>query len=341
MISKTMFRFGLYARKLLALNYTLSFIYLISTKIIFFRREKSSNRKKTSLFDYLLLSKPCKNNSVSVIRDNNLYGIEEVFSRFTNKKIKNCFFEHGIFLGNLITFNTKHTFAKKIITYGDYRYEILKKGTNKQIEPVGPFIHYVDSLIPEDEELKLKKELGKVLLVFPSHSTSASKINYDVDNLCLKIEEIKKEYNTILICLYWKDIILGRGQDYEKKGYKITCAGYYKDSFFLNRLKTIINLADSVIANDVGTFIGYCIYFNKPVYLFKQETTLTGLNNRFKFTLSQRNIDETEKYENIREKLFETFNGYSNIISMSQYQLCSYIWGYNYIKTKQQLISIL
>lgn len=321
----------------------LSIIYRVIVGILICYRRKSKIVLNEDIFNYLEISKKTQNDNISIIRDNNLYGIQEVFEKYIGMSFSKIFFEHGMIFGNLVTYNSKHTFAEKIVTFGNYRNQILENHfkNEKGIIKVGPYIHYADNLLSELDFYKLKNELGKVLLLFPSHSTKGLDDQYDIEEFINKAEnKVKGTYDTKVVCLYWKDINLGKSAYYLKRGYKITCAGYLNDSNFLSRLKLIIMLADQVVCNSIGTNIGYVTYLNKPICLIRQSHTIKSINAKSFIELNQRNTSEMLSYSEIEDIIFNNFSDYHNNLTPDQTKLCSYIWGFDEIKTAHQLIEL-
>jgi hypothetical protein len=188
----------------------------------------------------------------------------------------------------------------------------------------------------------LKNKFGKTLLIFPSHSTKTIDANYDERFLCDEVDIISKgSYDTKLVCLYWKDIQLGKHLFYLNRGYKIVCAGYLTDSNFMCRLKSIIKISDGVIGNAIGSYLGYCIFLGKPVYLVKQNHKYKSLRIDSNNELNQRNNFEKESLALIEEKLFHVFSNWSIVITSEQYDLCNYIWGFDKVKNVKELKNML
>lgn len=327
--------------KIIAKSSLVSFIYKAFVLVESVLIPRSSTRVKTSIFEYKHLSRKCINDKLSLIRDNNLYGIEEVITKFIGSNINKVFFEHGIVFGNLVTNNTKDTFAKKVVTYGKYRKCILEGMIAKEVITIGPFIHYASHILTESEYVEQKSILGRVLLVFPTHSIKSVESEYDIEAFCNEVAEKSSNFDNVVVCLYWKDIELGKDILYIKKGFKVVTAGYYNDTNFLNRLKSIIELSDMVIANEIGTFLGYCIFLGKPVYLFNQEIKHKGLGIASQIELKQRTDSELDNYLDLRQKFFEYFGFFIEKITDEQYEICNNIWGFDQIRDKDELKSML
>lgn len=331
------------------INVIRSFLYnsLEVVYSIYFRKETKrvenifEQRKTIDLFDYCSLSKEMPRRHNTIQNELQLYGTMDDLCKYANKnKLKgNVKLEHGLYLGGYtnFTFKTKF-FISKHITFSDYREGWLSKKISKQeIIKIGPYIHYNKGLIEKSEVEHLKTKFGKTLIVFPSHSIPGLTLEYDVQLFLDEIDNVKSKHNfkTVIICFYFNDIIQGSHKQYESKGYKITCAGHKYDRYFLTRLKSIIELGDVTMSNKMGSHLGYCIYMNKPHYLFSVE-----VNYEFKEFKEFR----TNKEDNLLDKELEQFNKefgvYSETISNSQYKLTDYYFGFEHIKTKEELSSL-
>jgi len=232
-----------------------------------------NKRKSNSIFNYQNLNKSLSYYPLDSFADNNLYGIAYALKKYagiSQKKKLNYFIEHGFFLGTYVSQNSVDAYSKNILTFGYSRKKSIEAKTNKSAILVGPYINYAKSLLSIEKIESLKVELGNVLLVFPSHSTENLKSNYKGDEFINIIKERAKNYDTVLICLYYVD---SRDKNiidlYVNNDFRIVTAGHKYDFNFLSRLKSIIMLSDYVLSNDIGTHILYCSSLGK-----KQEIKL-------------------------------------------------------------------
>ncbi|SKB59941.1 hypothetical protein [Dyadobacter psychrophilus] len=310
--------------------------------------EQVKSRQSTDIFDLPKLSAPLPYYPQFYFDDCNYYGIlfqllqySKIDITDSNLPLHEIYLEHGIVIGNLVRADSVNL-AKKTLTYSDYRAQFILEKTGKLPMLIGPYIHYAEGILDQEALSKIKKSLGRVLLVFPSHSIGAVAAEYDKHQFCLEIEKRKAGYDTVLVCMYWKDAQNGDHDYYQKMGYKLTTAGHRDDLYFLNRLKSIISLADMVISNSTGTHIGYSLFLNKPNFLFKQDVTLVSksksgdnlLRNHY-----QTEVKNTKNKDN--QQLYDTFNVFEEKITPEQYELVRYIWGFDYVRTPDELKSIL
>lgn len=289
--------------------------------------------KNVSYFDYKQLSKAFPIFSVSknpgVIGNKcygNLWAVKKALSKSFNE---NCVIEHGLYFGEYVLLNDLKLKRPDVIyTYGNYRKKVLENCNHPllkhvRIETVGPYINYVSNFKKRDKLEKIKNKYGKILLVFPTHSSPEIDLNYDEINFVNKIKKICKNYDTVFISLFWLDILKNKHIFYENLGYKVVTAGTRNDPRFLNRLKDLIEISSMTMSNDIGTHIGYCISLNKPHYYYYQNIETKILqSNVSSIDLKRQFIVEKEK------KIFDNvFSSQKAEITDEQIKLIEYYWG--------------
>ncbi|MCR6508187.1 hypothetical protein M1B78_08425 [Bacteroides sp. KH569_7] len=319
----------------------INFLYKTKNKKFFF--QEIADRKKVSLFNYTKLIEPLPYVPTELVIDNNLYGIAYALKKYagidTNKSL-DAYIEHGIFFGNLVRDEQKIWNVSQNITFSNIRKKhLLDSKIQKEILPIGPFIHYAESLLNDDELKELKSKMGRVLLVFPSHSIIGVNSSFSHDDFIKEIERIRKDFDTVLVSLYWVDACkLNILQTYEAKGYKVVTSGHRYDLYFLCRQKALIQLADFTMSNSVGTHVGYCIYLNKPHYIYQQKIKNVGINERLqKHFDAVRNEEQLLTEEKEKNEIFSLFSKYQENISEEQYAIVDKYWGVSLLLSSDRL----
>ncbi|HIS69816.1 MAG TPA: hypothetical protein IAA58_10695 [Candidatus Gallacutalibacter stercoravium] len=219
------------------------------------------------------------------------------------------------------------------VCQGDYLRENWKrKYPGVPLFCVGPYIHYADYYYSLEKRTALKKELGKTLLIVPAHTHEMASQDYDMQGFVDSIMRAKSSYQTVMVLAYWADLKYPLYDCFINAGAKVVSAGFRGDPYFISRLKTILSLADIVVGNDIGTFIGYAHYLKKPVRLLPNTIEYTFRD----LTLSQVN---REVYQENSKQLYHAFSdsGDPNM----QNALCEKFWGIGHEKTKEELNQIL
>ena len=232
------------------------------------------------------------------------------------------------------------------IVLSSFRVSVIESVTgNNGAYAVGPYIVYAKHAL-SDEKLEAEKErLGRNLLVFPAHSIRGLQATYDIDTFCEQIKEIATEYDSVRICLFWKDVLLGTAEKYEKYGFEVVTAGHFYDPMFMPRLKSIIETSTMTMSNKLGTYIGYCVYFNKPHLLLNTEVEMGKIScDGEEFAEIQYNASNKMrsklKNENI-DLIYELLSKNKELITEDQYNHLNKYWGFNQVKTPNQLRKIL
>ena len=316
-------------------NYVRRILHIKSKKEIVTRSE-------LSIFDYKKVIEEIPLYPTDIVIDNNFYGLSYWLQKYMGTKTPlNAYIEHGLVLGSLVKEDAVKWCVPKIMTISGTRENHISKKTSKPVLKIGPYIHYADDLLSEEVFKKLKQELGKTLMVFPSHSIKNIEANFNNNELITYIESKKVDFDSVAICMYWRDALNKElVASYVNKGYKIVSAGHVHDINFLSRLKSIIKLSDFVISNSVGTHIGYITFLEKPQMILNQTVNYkVDKNDQRAFT--QRTKKNLEALEEETAEILESFHSYSYQISQQQVKTVEKYWGLSELKTKNELLEFI
>ena len=299
-------------------------------------------RKKMDLFDYKGVSQPLPKVYYEICTDNNCFGIGHSIRQYAGykKPFINGWIEHGYFYADAISNLAAISFTNNILTFGNHREWVNHKLLpQKTCFKIGPYVHYAQDYVSEEKFLQIKKKLGKVLLVFPIHSGTGEKVLYEKEELFRMVESVAAGFDTVLFSLFWSDITEDYSNEIEKRGYKIVCSGHRFDPFFLSRQKSIIKLSDVTMSNGLGTNLVYCTYFKKPHWLVRQEakTIILDKDGEKHLKFEEKNKDNSS----VEEKLYDTFKEYGETLSPEQYELCRMSFGFDDIKSHDQMHQLL
>ncbi len=310
--------------------------------------KERKNFKTTKYYEIEKIAQPERHlSSVFLYDQNKYYQNEFILKEYAGIDIfknLNATIEHGVYLlKDYFYENDIKNNAKAIITFSKYRKEVLEKHTDKEIIPIGPYIHYAKSYLNEKQKRAEKLRLGRNLLVFPTHSTDWSSPEFNIRYFISEIEKLKKDFDSVRVCLYWKDIVDKKHLPYIEQGYECVCAGNIFSPFFLSRLKNIIELSDMTVSNSIGTHTGYSVFMNKPNYFIKTEIKYTfdkklnTLDNNEQ-SIILKPFNSNNDYILELEELFSTF---SENITTEQKEKIDRYWGTSLIKTPEELNKVL
>lgn len=258
---------------------------------------------------------------------NMLYGnhrcVEKALGRPLNHDAE--LIEHAVFFdSNLPDVGIKKT--KKVITTSNYRKRLIEDYFSQYNFPadvvaIGAYIKYAENYLSTEQLSAIKQKYGKILLVMPSHSIDGVDVQYEKCAFQEEIDRISKEFDTVFICLYWKDILKGDALFYKQKGYIVVCNGMRSDPLFMSRQRDLIELADMCMSNTIGSYIGYSIVLNKPFYFFPQALKV-ALDKK-----NQSQIDQFLRDDLLINEFYKKFGVYSLDITESQKCLIDKYWG--------------
>ena len=234
------------------------------------------------------------------------------------------------------------------IVCSPYRVNIIENTPNNHgAYAVGPYIAYAKHAYSKEKLEEEKKRLGKNLLVFPAHSIPGLKINYEIKNFCEEINSIGEDFDSIRVCLYWKDVLNGVAKHYEKEGYEVVTAGHYYDPLFLSRQKSIIETSTKTMSNRMGSYVGFCIYMNKPHYISPNSKIIPNKIKEDGKNLARRQYDmekitsELMQSDSEYNELLKAFSINYNRITKKQKELTNKYWGSNEVKTPREMRELL
>ena len=262
--------------------------------------------------------------SISILRE-----------KFTNQLFCRAWLHSGDFVSPHITRLKNNT----VVTFSEYRNkQIIKKYPEVEVLKIGPYINYCKSLLNDSQLLGFRKMFGKSLLYFPHHIPGLA-VNSDHAKVIQRIEDISSEHeiDTKIVSLYWLDTHNNDLVDlYQNHGFKIFCAGHKHDLFFLNRLRSVIEISALTISNSYGTHVPYCLSMQRPHMIISDDSVFTDeyKNNEVKF----------EKYSkkqyinrlNIIHKIEKIFDSFISLDDMNEnFSFLDYHFGFSEIKTKR------
>ena len=277
------------------------------------------------------------------------YSMDTILKEYSeipiNYKI-HALFEHGVIITDYVggAFRA-HEYLPSIVP-SKYRVKILEKQKNYNgAYSIGPYIYYADYLLNLDKFKKEKERLGKTLLVFPSHSIDGSISHFNYNNFIDEIKKYSENFDSVRICMYYKDVQLNRHKIYQKNGFEVVTAGHFNDRYFLPRLKSIISLSDMTISNDIGTHLGYCIFMNKPHFIITNQnishTHEDDSKNSKLMMENDKKVNKTKINNENLSKINRLFSEYDEKITKDQYEIINYLWGFDEIKSPNELKKII
>lgn len=293
-----------------------------------------------------LLAENIDNDMLHAISSTNgepvLYGSFRAIAKYINPEIsyiispKNFFLQHGIAYELTDWMRQKKEGINFV--WSSYIRELYREVTdNQRIYAVGAPFFYAKSLMSQEQLENEKNRLGKNLLAFPLHSTHYYDIDFDSDNFIKLLKEQQKRFDTVRVCLYWKDIQRGLAEAYIKAGFECVCCGHINDVLFLQRQRSLFEIADATISNGLGSYIGYSVYLNIPHWLVNEDYEIKNTNGN-----EAEELTRLFKEITVSERIYKAFGDNSDfIITKEQREIVDLLWGVSDIKTPEEMNDLL
>ena len=241
--------------------------------------------------------------------------------------------EHGInFYESPISIDYINN-STEFIFQGKYKKEMIHSlQPEKNVFCIGPFIHYAKDYYTNDEFKSIKSKWGRTAVLIPFHTFEHNNSDRRLGNIIQRFYEIyHSEYDSLFVCLYWLDVERNLINEFKNYGIKVVSSGARFDPKFLSRQKAIIDLADIIVGDDIGSYIGYALCENKKVELLMDTSIIQSRKNLLQ-------NDLTNYIEN-QDKFFRAFKQ----DDLPQIEaLYNYFWGgKNCIKSPEEIRFIL
>ena len=292
-------------------------------------QKNDPNRIVENIFDYQNIIRKRPDLDREIYGSNGFYGMNYILKRYSgyDKRIK-CLIEHAPGFTNIGLNEYKSNIFDTLLVSSEQRKKFLESRTNKRIYDIGPSIAYAETIYDEYNLKKTKNNLGKTLLLFPIHNIKDTDWQADTEGFIKKAKELARDngFDTVLVSLYYVDIMRGLNIRYEKEGFTVVSAGNIDNYDFNDCMKTIISLSDFALYQGFTSSVGYCIYMNVPVCMvWNDYNTEAYRNNNMADALN-----EFQSY----------FIDYDESISEKQREICNHYYGYDSVRTPDKLYKI-
>jgi hypothetical protein len=152
---------------------------------------------------------------------------------------------------------------------GSRRAGWLRERFGLPAQAIGPWIHYARPLLDPEAIARLRKELGSTLLVVLAHSWDQVERRMD-HRACLEAVAAsagRGGYRSVIWLRHWKDPEL-EGLPPE---WIVACNGHRSNPWFLDALRTLIELSDGMASNAFGTHLGYAVALGRALHWIEVE----------------------------------------------------------------------
>lgn len=203
---------------------------------------------------------------------------------------------------------------------------------------VGPYIHYAKGIYSDEKVEEWKKRNGKTGLIFLTHSTegSSSRLKMSDEMLLDEIMNIhRNNYDKLMVCAYWNDIDKEFYKTLNDKGIQIISAGFRFSDRFINRLKTILALADELIFYGFTSGIVYGMAMHKSIRFYDIEDKGVCYKDSIRHLLPQ--LTETKEYSTLISILGKKYGERPVELSKQENEMLNLHYGFDQMKTPEEI----
>ncbi|MEB3334774.1 MAG: hypothetical protein VKP70_07290 [Cyanobacteriota bacterium] len=163
--------------------------------------------------------------------------------------------EHGLKVSRTATFESPRAWTKGYLCMGPLRAAWLRERFAVPAVPIGPWVAYARPLLSAEEIQHLRYQLGPTLLVVLAHSWDQVERKSDLQ-ACMDAVAATAQagsYSSVIWLRHWKDPVL----EGLPASWIVACNGHRSNPWFLDALRTLLELSDGLVSNAFGTHLGY------------------------------------------------------------------------------------
>ncbi|QEY32435.1 hypothetical protein EVJ50_09605 [Synechococcus sp. RSCCF101] len=185
--------------------------------------------------------------------------------------------EHGLKVSREASFEAPRPWSRGYLCMGPLRAQWLRERHGLPAHAIGPWIHYARPVLDPEPLAELRRQLGPTLLVVLAHSWDLVERQNDLPAAIAGIREIvaRSGYRRVIWLRHWKDpASLPLPEDWI-----LACNGHRSNPWFLDAMRTLLELADGMASNAFGTHLGYAVHLGRGLHWLGSdaEQDLSGL----------------------------------------------------------------
>lgn len=272
-----------------------------------------------------------------IFRFNNFYGHADILKKYVGIPSKyplKAVLEHGVSFSDYLNPAECSARLPVFLASSSYRASLYHERTGKPSIPIGfGFLYAVDVFHRFYGHL-LHSSVPYGTVAFPSHSTNKMTAKFDFQAYASLLEDLPDKFKPIVVCIYWKDFLLGHHLEYLKRGFKVVTSGHMNDSLFLLRLYDICRQFKYATSNNIGTCLFASIYSGCSFFY-------SGVGEIQHEYHKSHPIEWTHQFDIIKEKSFLLFENPVDKTTYLQREFVDYYLGTSFFRSKIELKKIL
>jgi hypothetical protein len=197
---------------------------------------------------------------------------------------------------------------------------------------IGPWIAYAQSLLSTQQIDQLRQTLGSTLLVVLAHSWGPVQRQNNLPATIQSIEAIRHNqgYQSVIWLRHWQD----SAEISLPMGWIQACNGHRSNPWFLDAMRTLLELSTGVVSNSFGTHLGYAIQMDCRLHWLDIPSTqnLDALSTQ----QQQRERIEWERRRELGHQLQQVSHDETALR-----QLLLPYWGFDHVLTPASMRALL
>lgn len=244
--------------------------------------------------------------------------------------------EHGVPVDDYIWSAETLAMANAFLAVTSKRGQLLSSNSGKVCVPIGfSFLYAMNdfSTLYPTEDLNASRT-GTV--VFPAHSSHHIIAEFDYQSYADELIRLPDKYHPVVVCMYWKDWLIGRARPFLDRGLPVVSAGHIYDDLFQYRLYDICRHFRFATSNILGTHLFSSVKAGCSFFLTGRDCGISYSNLlNMPFEASCSNPTETKRLAH------ELFNKPVNLVTSRQLEFVDSCIGTAYFRGKKEMRSIL
>ena len=240
--------------------------------------------------------------------------------------------EHGLKVSRDSGFEQPRPWSRGYVCMGPLRAQWLTERHQQQTHAIGPWIAYARPVLDPETIHALREQFGSTLLVVLAHSWGAVERHNDLPTAIQMLQHLchERSYQRVIWLRHWQDFSnLPLPENWIQ-----ACNGHRSNPWFLDSMRTLLELCDGLASNSFGTHLGYALQCNKALHWL-------DVASRQDLSALPQAHRERERIEwQRRQELGQELKGCREHPEALQTLLEPY-WGFSHVKRPETMAGIL
>ena len=240
--------------------------------------------------------------------------------------------EHGLKVSREAEFERPKPWSRGYLCMGPRRAAWIAERHQRPAIPIGPWIAYARPVLPAETIRELRHELGSTLLVVLAHSWGSVQRHNDCSGAITALQRLCDEqgYQRVIWLRHWQDPqSLPLPPDWLQ-----ACNGHRSNPWFLDSMRTLLELCDGLASNSFGTHLGYAVACQRGLHWLEVNShqDLSSLSTE----QQERERNEWSRRQTLGEALKACGDDQQAIRP-----LLEPFWGFSQVRTPETMARVL